>query len=80
MYNLLSRNKTNQMKTKRISLSVDIDKEEFILGDGKRFTAGQIAKMLSEGRSMEMTVMAERLINQFEYDFEKAREFYKSLG
>ena len=66
--------------SKKISyLAVDLDREIFKDQEGREYTPGEVKKLIAEiGSPFDLTAMAARLINQFDYDFKKAREFYET--
>ncbi len=65
-------------------LAVDLDREIFIDDKTrKEFTPDEVRKLKDdslhiEGLEVNTTMMAARLIYHFNYDFQQARDFYKS--
>jgi len=66
-----------------IYLSVDIDREIFKDEKGNEYTLPEAMKLLNDAAhidtlSVNMTLMCQRLIQQFNGNFAEARKFYNS--
>lgn len=67
------------MTTKNFYLSADLDREIFQDEQGNIYSIEQVKKLL-QGGGIDLTLLAQRLINQFNFDFKQAKEYYSFKG
>jgi hypothetical protein len=67
------------MTKKNFYLSADLDREIFQDESGNIYSVEQVKKLL-QGGGVDLTLLAQRLIQQFNYDFKDAREYYSLRG
>lgn len=78
------------MKKQRFYLAVDLDREIFKDDKGNEYTPEQTRQLINkslirdvnnpEKISVDLTMMAARLINEFNFDFEATRKYYDSVS
>jgi len=78
------------MKTINYYLAVDLDTELFKDDKGNQYTSKEVKELINkslirdistkERLRVDLTMMAARLINEFNFDFTAARKFYETIS
>lgn len=59
--------------------AVDLENKEIVSEDGEKFTVEQFRTLLNGAtKPIDMTLMCQRFVTQFNFDFEKTDAFYKA--